>query len=238
MIYTFSGFDGGWPSSSVIEDNKGRLYGTTQLGGNTGGGVVYRLTPPVNSGGTWTEEVLYNFYQSGADGASPVASLIFDHMGALYGTTSGGGGSKACGAGCGTVFRLSPPSVPGGAWTESVLYAFAGSPNDGAIPEASLILDSAGSLYGTTASGGDNSGTGCYNNGCGTAFRLSPPSTLGGAWTEQVLHTFTGGNDGGVPLANLILDDVGNLYGTTSEGGQLGNGAVFKLAPPAAQNDT
>jgi uncharacterized repeat protein (TIGR03803 family) len=167
-----------------------------------------------------TENVLYRF-QGGSDGANPYASLIADQAGNLYGTTSAGGSSN-CSAGCGTVFRLSPPVKPGRPWTETVLYRFQGG-NDAAGPMAELIFDQAGNLYGTTLSGGGTND--------GAVYQLAPPSHPGDPWTETVIHSFTG-NDGDYPIAPLIFDPAGNLYGTTLFGGPAHLGTVFKLTPP------
>lgn len=236
VLHSFTGgVDGGEPGSGVIMDNLGRLYGTTQFGGTQKVGVVFRLTPPSKQGGSWTERVLYNF-TGGSDGAAP-SGLIFDNADALYGTTPGGGDFVCINhSGCGTVFKLSPPSNGSGAWTETVLYAFKGA-TDGALPAAGLIFDNAGALYGTTADGGDLS---CNNGkGCGTVFKLTPPLTQGGVWTESVLHAFAGGDDGFYPQASLIFDSSGALYGTTTYGGGAncstqndGCGTAFKLTPP------
>ena len=240
VLHSFSGgVDGGEPGSGVVMDERGRLYGTTPLGGKQRVGVVFQLTPPSKPGGSWTEGVLYNFI-GGSDGAAP-SGLIFDNAGALYGTTTSGG-DLTCnsGYGCGTVFKLSAPSSGSGPWTESILYAFTGS-TDGALPSASLTFDSAGVLYGTTEDGGDLSCNGGY--GCGTVFKLTP-SRQGGVWTESVLYAFTGGSDGFYPEANVIFDSSGSLYGTTTYGGGAGGsgascgtrndgcGIAFKLTPP------
>lgn len=162
-------------------------------------------------------QVLYTF-QGGSDGAWPYAGLIADAAGNLYGTTSYGGSLTACGGtGCGTVFKLDPTGH------ETVLYSFAGG-TDGASPEASLIRDAAGNLYGTTYGGGSNACLG----GCGTVFRLDS------AGHETVLYSFSGGTDGASPLGGLIADTTGNFYGTTAFGGNpvgsgLSLGVVFKL---------
>jgi uncharacterized repeat protein (TIGR03803 family) len=137
------------------------------------------------------------------DGAYPVASLISDSNGNLYGTTAGGG--TGCKIGCGTVFKL---SQSGGSWTESLLYAFKGPPGDGAVPVAGLMFDQAGNLYGNTSQGG---GPGCNGFGCGTVFKFSQSN---GSWTESILYSFKGGSDGQDPRASLIMDASGNLYGT------------------------
>jgi len=160
-----------------------------------------------------TEKVLYSF-QGGADGSSPSIVLVADSAGNLYGTTSDGGAS-ACDEGCGTVFELSPG--PGGQWTKSVLYSFQGG-SDGAVPTAGVIFDAAGNLYGTTSVGGKDHD--------GTVFELSPS---GSGWTETTLYTFTNKKDGGYPIAGLLRDSAGNLFGTTLFGGHAHGGVVFKL---------
>jgi uncharacterized repeat protein (TIGR03803 family) len=234
VLYSFAGYpnDGASPASSLIFDAAGNLYGTTARGGTFDKGAVFQLSP--GAGGTWTESVLYSF-GDGTDGATPASGLIFDAAGNLYGTTEQGGTSTgSCGGGgCGTVFQLSPGA--GGTWTESVLYSFGGG-TDGAVPFAGLIFDAAGNLYGTTYIGGNS--TDCYIHGCGTVFQLSPGA--GGTWTENVLYKFCsadGCTDGSAPEAGLIFDTAGNLYGTTSWGGDsnlcggIGCGLVFQLSP-------
>jgi uncharacterized repeat protein (TIGR03803 family) len=220
VLHSFTGGeDGANPVSGLIFDTKGNLYGTTQTGGASGFGVVFELAP--NSSGEWKERVLHAF-TGGKDGGNPAASLVFDASGNLYGTTASGGRGKCQGRGCGVVFKLTPAS--GGNWKESVLHTFTGS--DGAYPAATLILDPTGNLYGATPLGG------AYN--WGVAFKLKPDAN--GRWKERVLHTFTGGKDGAVPVA-LILDGSGNLYGTAYDGGiascSFGCGVVFKLTPVA-----
>jgi hypothetical protein len=176
-------------------------------------------------------ESLYSF-QGGSDGWEPLASLVADKAGNLYGTTFYGGNTSGpyCFInGCGTVFQLQPPASPAGTWTKTILYNFAGNP-DGYFPSVGpLILDKAGNLYGTTQFGG----SGGY--GYGTIFQLSPPAEQGDTWTETILYNFTDGNDGGVPANGVIADAAGNLYGTTNDGGQYGQqgvGTAFQLAPP------
>jgi uncharacterized repeat protein (TIGR03803 family) len=184
------------------------------------------------------QNVLYTFTGL-ADGAAPTAPVIALN-GDLYGTTVNGGdtsGSNCPGlnppTGCGVVFKLSPPSGGSGSWTETVLYTFTGGA-DGSYPQASLVPDSKGNLYGTASSGGDTSGTNCtVFGGCGVVFELSPPSGGKVPWTETVLYTFTGGDDGSLPYAGLIFDSLGHLYGTTIGGGSSDYGTVFELSPPA-----
>ena len=225
VLHSFNdnGQDGGTPEAGLIFDAAGNLYGTTLGGGTYGGGTVFELTP--TAGGGWTEKVLYSFCSQPncTDGAGPLAGLILDAAGNLYGTTSQGGDYQ-CPSGtytyCGTVFELKP--IAGGGWTEQVLHSFDGSGTDGTYPSAGLIFDAAGNLYGTTQVGG-------YYGG-GTVFELTP--TAGGAWTENVLFSFDG-TGGAVPFAGLIFDGAGNLYGTTYEGGTYSNGTVFELTPTA-----
>jgi uncharacterized repeat protein (TIGR03803 family) len=166
--------------------------------------------------------VLHSF-GNGTDGQRPLAGVILDSDGNLYGTTDAGGLYNNCdygfGAGCGTVFKLSP--MVGGGWAETVLHNF-GTGMDGQNPDACLIFDAAGDIYGTTTFGGAHI--------FGTVFELSP--SVGGGWTETVLHSFGSGTDGGTPYyAAVILDASGNLYGTTSGGGIHGTGTVFEITP-------
>ncbi len=160
------------------------------------------------------EAVLHSFKGNVTDGGVPRAALISDASGNLYGTTYQGGAY-----GYGTVFELSPKV--GGGWTERLLHSFNDNGTDGYNPEASLIFDSSGNLYGTT----ENGGAYLY----GIAFELSPAA--GGSWTEKVLHGFGSdtSDDGWFPVAGLIIDKSGNLYGTTPAGGLNGQGAVFEL---------
>jgi uncharacterized repeat protein (TIGR03803 family) len=213
ILHSFNGLDpndGEGPSAGLIFDAAGNLYGTTGLGGPNGGwGTVFELVPGGND--KWKVKILYGF-KGGSDGAVPTCGLIFDTKGNLYGTTSGEFGY----AGNGTVFELIPSNSK---WTEKVLYSFKGG-QDGSQPDAGLVSDSAGNLYGTTYAGGAN------NNG--TVFELTQDSR--GQWSESLLHTFTGGSDGGGPLGSLIFDASGNLYGTTQGGGGSGlYGTVFEL---------
>ena len=159
-------------------------------------------------------------------GGSGPGTLIMDAAGNLYGTTWMGGAYYTCApggppTGCGTVFELTPQAD--GSWVEKVLHSF-GNGADGAYPDAGLILDAAGNLYGTTESGG---GPGNY----GTVFELARTHANAVGWTEKVLHSFGNGTDGSDPYAGLIIDAAGNLYGTTINGGTYGYGTVFELTP-------
>jgi len=210
--------DGGWPFAGLIFDQAGNLYGTTHQYGAHGAGVVFELTP--NADGSWKEKVLHQF-TGGRDGGNPYAGLIFDQAGNLYGTTGGGGAH-----GAGVVFKLTPNAD--GHWKENVLHTFTGSDdgreyNGGSLGTGSLIFDQAGNLYGTTAYGGAS--------GSGVVFELV--ANPEGGWKEKVLHHFTGGKNGSTPMAPLIFDQAGNLYGTTTYGGWVGCGCgvAFKLTP-------
>jgi uncharacterized repeat protein (TIGR03803 family) len=170
------------------------------------------------------ESVIYNF-ATAAEGIQPHGTLIADKSGNLYGTTTYGGSfGNGATLGNGVVFELTSTGTD---WTETVLYEFQGGSNDGANPFSALTMDTAGNLYGTTDFGGYQNCTG----GCGTVFELSPPGIAGGAWTESVLHSFSGGSDGQGPRCTLALDNAGNLYGTTGGGGAA-FGVVFELSPP------
>jgi uncharacterized repeat protein (TIGR03803 family) len=227
VIHTFDGADGYNPIAGLVRDSAGNLYGTTFDGGTRNAGTVFELTPTANG---WKESVIYNF--SGDDGAGPMAGLIFDAAGNLYGTTASGGnlGSYYChGVGCGEVFRLSRGST--GVWQITPLYQFIGFA-DGDQPQAGVVFDSAGNLYGTTVADGLST---CFVqfNGCGVVFKLTPPAP-NRPWMETVIHSFTGGSDGENPAAGLLIDAAGNLYGTNMYGGfgcTYGCGVAFELSP-------
>jgi uncharacterized repeat protein (TIGR03803 family) len=229
VIHRFQGGrDGIYPFGGVIVDAAGNLYGATSYGGGLGCvgllgcGTVFKLRP--NANGTFTEQVLYRF--TGSEGVGPNAGVILDTAGNLYGTTSSGAGSGCGGIGCGTVFELSPLS--GGGWKTHFIYRF----NvywHGWQPDAGLVLDAAGNLYGTAAYGG---GRGCGGIGCGVVFELKPPGSSGGKWRETVLHRFSPKQgDGSKPIAEPTLDAVGNVYGTTVSGGTSNVGLVFEITP-------
>ncbi len=219
-LYSFTGGDDGiYPIARVILGPNGTLYGTTYEGGagcspvdcGTVFNVRPRPTPCPSVLCPWTESVVYNFHNS-PDGANPFSGdLIFDQAGNIYGTTYGGGNQN------GVVYELTPS---GSGWTESILYAFSSSGDDGANPFSGVIFDNAGNLYGTTFAGG--------SSGYGAVYQLVPSH---GGWTENVLYSFQPGNDGSGPSAGLIFDASGNLYGATAIGGSGGGGTVFKLTP-------
>ena len=219
-------YDGG-SYGSLIFGQYGALFGTGESG------TVFALTPPASPGGAWTETVLHNFTGQNGDGFAPSGSPVRGESATLYGTTQEGGTANL-----GTVYELAPPASPGGAWTESVLYSFMGG-SDGSYPYTSLVIGTTGALYGTTSVGGDG-GTpvGCNGLGCGTVFELTPPASPGGTWTETVLYSFSGGNDGSGPSASPVIGPRGQLYGTTEYGGASSDGTVFELTPPASPGGT
>ena len=216
-LYTFTGGkDGSLPSSGLIFDAAGHLYGTAALGGSSrncqkGCGTVFQLTPGAN--GKWTGTILHTF--NSTDGAAPSAGLAVDAAGNLYGTTVFGGRHNL-----GAVFELEPAA--NGKWSEKVLHSCASNSNDGYYPYASLVIDAAGNLYGTTEAGGDH--------GFGTVFRLEPSAN--GKWTRTVLHALHGGApDGADPRASVIFDAAGNVYTTASHGSTYDGGNAFELIP-------
>jgi uncharacterized repeat protein (TIGR03803 family) len=221
VLYSFQGgdADGAGPHGALIFDKLGNLYGTTESGGLNNQGTVFELSPPSSSGGTWMERVLYFFPADGSGGGQPLASLIFDSAGNLYGTALVGGSSTLCPipAGCGTLFELTPPATPGGAWNETVLHNFGAVVGDGFSPNSGLIRGRTGTLFGATLDGG---------MGVGTIFQLVREH---GRWAESVIYSFEG-SDGASP-GTPTLDNAGNLYDTAALGA-LGNGVAFELTPP------
>ncbi len=237
ILYSFLGSPDGDGPQGLIFDSSGNLYGATAYGGQYGCGpddenycgTVFELGP--NGSGGWKETIIYSFPSGGSDGDFPNGGLIFDQSGNLYGTTEGGGlGSCTSRLGCGTAFELSPNGS--GDWTETLLYSFGTDNSDGWEPEAGLIFDQSGNLYGTTGEGGSEN---CNYAGCGTVFELSPSGS--GGWTETTLYGFKGDSDGAFPNGGLIFDRSGNLYGTTADGGDtacnsgFGCGTAFELSP-------
>lgn len=197
----------------MIFDPAGNLYGTTEYGGNFGGyggGTGFELTP---SGGTWTEDILYNFPSAPDGGPSSPTAFIMDQSGNLYGATTDGGRYSS-----GTIFELTPSR-----WIFSTLYTFA---TNGCNAQP-VAMDS-GNLYGTCTLGG------LYD--VGWVFELT---NSGGSWTVTDLHDFTGGSDGAYPVGPVVFDSNGNLYGTTAEGGTSGQcgesddgcGVVWEITP-------
>jgi uncharacterized repeat protein (TIGR03803 family) len=213
VLYSFAfggGTDGSVPYGGLLRDATGNLYGTTFYGGGGcafGCGTVFEIDHDNN------ETILYRF-TDGSDGAFPVAGLLRDNAGNLYGTASAGGNSECFnGEGCGVVFKLDTNNV------ETVLYTFTGGA-DGRDPSSVLVRDHAGNLFGATTNGGEA--------GMGVVFKVSPNGK------ETVLHSFSGGSDGSFP-GDLLRDSLGNLYGLAAGGGnaacQDGCGTVFKIDP-------
>jgi uncharacterized repeat protein (TIGR03803 family) len=200
VLYSFKGGTDGSGPVGVIEDSAGNFYGTTAKGGTYNDGTVFEFSA------TGSETVLHSFHGGTDDGDLPNGGLVQDSEGNLYGTTYEGGIDDE-----GTVFKVSATG------SETVLHSFKKGDNDGIAPEAGVIRDSKGNLYGTTYGGGAH--------GYGAVFKVSPTGT------ETVLYSFKGGTDGVAPYAGVIRDSAGNLYGTTRYGGAKGYGAVFKLSP-------
>jgi uncharacterized repeat protein (TIGR03803 family) len=251
VLYNFlGGSDGLNPIYGLVADKHGDLYGTTYEGGSNNHGVVFKIAPdgtetvlytfcsqancadgtgpysqPIidksgnlygttteggaDGGGTvfeitpgGTETVLHSFLNGAGDGTIPFAGVIADKNGNLYGTTVEQGAYN-----CGAVYKV----TPGG--DEAVLYSFQGG-NDGMSSKAALVQDKDGNLYGTTTLGGSSND--------GIVFKVAPNGT------ETILHTFTGGSDGGNSYAALRLKGAW-LYGTAENGGADGYGTVFKV---------
>src|SRR5579863_1045564 len=217
-IYTFAETGTFWPQGALLEDGSGNLYGTTRGGGTYGVGAVTELSPPAVSGGAWTLTTLYNFVPYGSGGYVPISDLVKDQAGAFYGTTYMGG-DPICN--CGVVYKLVPPAVAGGPWTQSQLYAFKGGA-DGRIPAvATLALTTKGTLYGVTMRGGT------WDSG--TLYQLT--TKTGKTYTESVLYSFGDLADASTPSGSILMDSAGSLYGVTSLGGAFGQGTLYKYVP-------
>jgi hypothetical protein len=222
VIYEFgtNSGDGSNPVGNLVRDKLGNFYGVTQysssgVDGNYGCGNVYELSPPAQSGGVWTETVLYNF-QGGNDGCNAAGTLVMDRKGNIFGATIYGGTLDSAvgpkGYDDGGIFEMSPPASQGGTWAESFTQA------GGVVtfPYGGLTIDEVGTLYGATLS---------------SIFQLIPPTSVGGTWTGRTLYIFRGGEDGS-GLGGLNLDSKGNIYGVTEHGGTADGGTVFELLPP------
>jgi uncharacterized repeat protein (TIGR03803 family) len=211
VLYDFTGgtSDGFFPNGLLVGGEPGGrpvLYGTTVAGGANSAGIVFSLTPATAAGGPWTEAVLYNF----ASGLSPTPGLAMGGGGVFYGTTYQGGSSDL-----GTVYSLTPPASPNAAWTQTEIYSFTGSRNDGSSPLAGVVIGEGPRgypvLYGTTSAGGAYGG--------GTVFALTPPAAAGALWNETVLASFVdGGKAVFKPSARVIIDN-GVLLGALEYGG-------------------
>lgn len=228
--HTVANADGGaaqsatTPYAGLVRGPSGHLYGTSYGGGAAGAGTVYELSPPAPGQTAWTETIIHSFGLPGAsDGANPVSALIAGPGGVLYGTTSTGGGPGN--AGGGTVFALTRPAF-GGDWDAAILASFPLVNGTSSAPVGRLLQDRTGALFGTTMAGG---------TGLGTVFRLTPPASGHGPWTNVTLHSFTSrALDGEAPLSGLTSDAAGALYGTTEDtSSRNGSGTVYRLTPPA-----
>jgi uncharacterized repeat protein (TIGR03803 family) len=223
VLHSFKGGqgDGSYPSNPPLLSPNGGIVGATLAGGaditgcgSNGCGTVFELTKGY---GHWKDSLLYSFSSTTGSFFDPVGPLTMDAAGNIYGTQAVGGDASCS---CGTVYEL---VFSGGVWTENVLHEFGGGLTDGAQPESGLVQDSAGNLYGTTVSGG-GSGNG------GTVFELAPNSS--GGWNYSLIYQFnTTTYDGTTPSGPLMIDSVGNVYGTTIAGGNYGWGTVFRLSP-------
>jgi|HubBroStandDraft_5_1064220.scaffolds.fasta_scaffold12442_2 uncharacterized repeat protein (TIGR03803 family) len=207
VLYSFTGgADGQYPASGLLIDKAGNLYGTTQRGGVYGLGTVFELR---RSATEWREIVISTF----SNGGSEPSGLVRDQAGNAFGTTQAGGAY-----GRGTVFGMQRTQT---GWQQLALYSFGANGTDGITPESGVVLGSGERLYGTTPNGG---------YGRGTVFELTySPS----GWTEKIIYYFQGGYDGSTPYAGLVIDRAGNLYGTTSSGGEYNDGTVFELTKSA-----
>lgn len=219
VIYSFAGDeDGEYADTDLVMDNAGNLYGTTVQGGDFGSGTVFQLA---HSSVGWIHTVLYSF-KGAADGGEPYKGVTLDAERNIYGTAGVGGKytGPCTDTGCGVVFKL---TNSGGTWTQTVIHSFTGD-RDGFGPGAGVTLDKSGNVYGATPTGG------AY--GYGVVYGLHPGAN--GAWTETVIHTFAGGNDGiGGSAGRLTLDAAGDIYGVCTAGGANGAGVVFGLHPTA-----
>ena len=238
VLYRFSGqADGNGPTAGLVKDRAGNLYGTTSSGGvgqcfGFGCGTAFQLVPQPD--GAYIKNILHTFPGNRSDGGYPVGTLAIDAAGNLYGVTEQGG-SGPCntilGAGCGVVYRLSPGV--NNTFSYTILYNFGVgfASDDGNYPNAGVVLDSAGNLYGTTQFGGD------FFCDCGIVYQLQPNAQP--PWTEHILYTFIGisqgGSDVSFPASSVALDRNGNIFGSTSGGGDvncnLGCGGVYELIP-------
>ena len=221
-IFTFTEATDFWPQGGLIEDSAGNLYGVSKGGGAYGVGTVYELSPPATLGGAWTQTVLYSFAPYGGGGYVPISDLVRDQAGAFYGTFFAGG-DPTCN--CGGVYKLTPPAVQGGAWTEKVIYNFKTS--DGHLPApAALALTRTGILYGTTIAGGT------WDSG--VIYQLTTKNGI--SYSESVLYSFGNVGDASTPNGPILLDSAGTLYGVTSLGGAFDQGAVYHYVPAANGN--
>ena len=226
ILHSFKAGDGGnTPVAPVILAPGGKLFGTTSLGGPTGCsgrwgcGTAFELAPSKNG---YRERVIYRFGSRTEDAAGPVAPLVRDDSGNLFGTAGGGRCAGRFDFACGTVYELHPE---GSGYHETVLYRFGGGA-DGSHPEGGLLLGPKGALFGTAAEAGVKNG--CAMKPCGEVFRLSPGPYV---YHKATLFAFAKPAEGSLPVSSLIATAQGHLIGTTAFGGVSGSGNVFELTP-------
>jgi hypothetical protein len=214
ILYRFAGgTDGGSPSSTLTLDKDGALYGTTPVGP---GGNVFRLSPPTSHGAPWTFETLYSF-TGGADGNMDGGTNLIVLHSAVFGVTTTGGNSTACSGGCGTLFRLAPPTKAHSGWRYQRLVSFPGAASG---PVWLAGPDANGHGYAATT------------GGAGTVTELTPPAHGGGRWSVAVIYRFTGHKSGSAPI-NILLGEGGVIYGIRDNA----SGEVFGLTPPATAGE-
>jgi uncharacterized repeat protein (TIGR03803 family) len=219
VLHSFGGADGSGPMGTLAADSAGDLFGTTESGGSANNGTVYELTIPAAGQTAWTQSVLVSFSYADGTGVSPLSGVVFDAAGDLVGTVYAGGKH-----GAGAVFEVRPPTKARAQWRETLAYSFLYGAARGAFPATGVIFDTAGNLYGTTQSGGK------FNTG--TLYELSPPASGKAAWSETVLHSFGGSaGNGQAPNGTIVPDASGNIFGTTYDGGEFGDGTVFRISP-------
>ena len=224
VLYNFlGGGDGYGPFSGLVADKSGALYGVTSEGGNGscigGCGTVFKLTPKKSG---YTKSTIYSFGQI-PDASAPLGTLVIDDNGSLYGVAQYGGTQNE-----GAAFKLTPGKS---GYNETVIYSFLDNGEDGYFPQAGMVMDRKGSLYGTTFYGGP----GTCDGGCGTVFKLTPS---GSGYDESILYAFQDYTDGYLPFAAVTLDEsTGAIYGTTWWGGATHDGNVFKLTPSGSGYD-
>jgi uncharacterized repeat protein (TIGR03803 family) len=222
-LYSFCVFVCGYsPPAPPVWDGNGNLFGTTTFGGITkppcynsdGCGIAFEMTR--NGDGTWTYHILHRFGSYNTDGLAPDGGLVMDASGIFYGMTNGGGVN-----GQGTVYKL---AFTGGKWKQTIVYNFPPNCANGCGPGGTPVFDKAGNLYGTDAGGLQN----CGGYTCGEVFKLAPQKN--GTWKYTALYKFTGGADGAGPN-DVIVDDKGNIFGTTFSGGTYQAGVAFEITP-------
>jgi uncharacterized repeat protein (TIGR03803 family) len=210
VLFTFQVTNGGFPASPLIQDPAGNLYGIADIGPG-GAGILYKLSQD-------GQQTIVHVFEGGfnLNPKVPTGGLLMDKAGNIFGTTLFGG-NRNCNLGCGLVYRVDKAGV------FRVRYKFTGGA-DGSQPFGPLVQDADGNLYGVAKSGGDKACPEFPDAGCGTVFKLAKDRTL------TVLHTFKGGLDGASPQAGLLLDGAGNLFGSSSRGGNSENGTVFRIS--------